>query len=67
MRWTILLEKLFDFIKKIIVGALLLYGFNLITAPLNILIPINMLTVLIVSLLGTQGLCCLILLLIFVF
>jgi len=55
-----LLKKIYEFIKKIIVGALLLYGFNLLAAPLEVFVPINVVNVIIVAILGFPGLCCLI-------
>lgn len=45
-----------NIIKKIVVSTFLLYGFNLIVAPLNIIIPINIITVLAISVLGLPAL-----------
>lgn len=49
-------KKLFHFLKKIIFSCFLLYGFNLLAVPLNILIPINIITVLTISILGVPAL-----------
>ncbi len=62
-----LLKKLYEIIKKMVVGAFLLYGFNLLAAPMEILIPINVVNVIIVTLLGFPGLCCLIFMRLFIF
>jgi SigmaK-factor processing regulatory protein BofA. len=47
-----MIKKLYQFIKKIIVSSFFLYGYNLIAAPLNLFIPINLITVLLLSVLG---------------
>lgn len=50
------MKKVFSAIKKIILSAFILYGFNLIASPLNIIVPINVVTVLVIALLGMPGL-----------
>ena len=40
------------YIKKLILGILLIYGFNLLSLPLNIIIPLNLFTILYVSIFG---------------
>lgn len=50
------MKKIFTLIKKIVLSAFILYGFNLIAAPLNIIVPINVITVLVIALLGMPGL-----------
>lgn len=62
-----MLKKLFTTIKKGIFSTFLLYGVNLVMAPLNILIPINVITILILTILGIPGLLSLIFILLFVF
>lgn len=47
-----MLKRIFDFFKGIIISAFALYAYNLITAPLNIIIPINFLTITCVTVLG---------------
>lgn len=51
-----MIKKFFQFFKRIIVSGFVLYGFNLIVAPLNIMIPLNMITVLALSILGLPAL-----------
>ncbi|MEG0025637.1 MAG: pro-sigmaK processing inhibitor BofA family protein [Bacilli bacterium] len=53
--------------RKIIVSSFLLYGFNLIASSFGLLIPINIITVLFVSILGLPGLFSLMLILILIF
>lgn len=43
-------------IKRIIYAAFLLYGYNLIALKFNLIIPINIITLVIISLLGPIGL-----------
>lgn len=54
-------------IKRIVMSVFLLYGYNLIAAPLGFIIPINLITVLLLSLLGIPALLSLIVVLIVVF
>ena len=51
-----MLKKIFNVIKKIVMAAFILYGFNLIMSPLSIIVPINIITVLVVATLGFSGL-----------
>ena len=51
-----MLKNIFNIIKKIVLAAFILYGFNLLISPLSIIIPINIITLLIVSFLGFSGL-----------
>jgi pro-sigmaK processing inhibitor BofA len=62
-----MLKAIFSFIKKIIFSAFLLYGFNLIAAPIGLIIPINVITVLLLSILGIPALFSLIVILLLVF
>lgn len=62
-----MLKRFFTLIKKGIVSTFLLYGFNLVISPLNIIIPINLITVGILTFLGIPGLLSLILILVLVF
>ena len=50
-----MIKQIFKLIKKIIFAAFVLYGFNLIMSPLSIIVPINLITVSIVTLLGFSG------------
>lgn len=51
-----MLKKIFIVIKKIVLAAFILYGFNLIMSPLSIIVPINVITVTVVACLGFSGL-----------
>ena len=50
-----MLKVLGKVVKKIIIGCLILYAFNLIGTSIGIIIPINVLTILITALLGLPG------------
>ena len=50
-----------DIIKKVIVSSFLLYGYNLISVTLGLIIPINIVTVLILVIFGYPSLFSLIL------
>lgn len=52
-----MLKKIFWFIKKILFAFCVLYGLNVIVASLEVIIPINILTLLSVAFLGFPGLC----------
>ncbi|NLL44332.1 MAG: hypothetical protein GX247_01520 [Mollicutes bacterium] len=62
-----MLKKIFYFIKKMIFSAFLLYGYNLIASPLGLIIPINIVTVLLLTILGIPALFSLIVILLLVF
>ena len=51
-----MLKKIFKGIKKIVVAIALLYSFNVLISSLDILIPINYVSVGVVSILGIPGL-----------
>ena len=44
------------FIRRIIYAAFLLYGYNLISVNFNLILPINVYSISIVSILGSSGL-----------
>lgn len=56
-----MLKKVFNTIKKIILSSFLLYGYNLIAVSFGIIIPINIITVGILTILGYPSLFSLIL------
>lgn len=62
-----MLKKIFNIIKKIVFSVFLIYGFNLIASPLNLIIPINIITVGFITLLGLPALLSLILVYFIVF
>ena len=51
-----MIKFIYKIVKKVIFAILFLYGLNLITSNLNIIIPINLITIGIVSLLELPGL-----------
>lgn len=42
-------------LKKIVISVIVLYGYNLVTQPLNLNIPINLITIGIMCLFDTTG------------
>lgn len=46
------MKKIYALFKKIVFGFFFLYGFNVLASPLNILIPINIFTLLLFVILG---------------
>lgn len=55
-----------NLIKRVILGAFLLYGYNLIAVNFNMIIPINIFTILIVTILGIPSILALLLFKIFI-
>ena len=55
-----MLKIIVKVVKKVILAIFLLYGLNLLISSLNILIPINFITITVVGLLGIPGLCTLV-------
>ena len=47
-----MLRKIFRLVKKIVFSFLLIYSYNLIAAPINVVIPMNMITILYTTFLG---------------
>lgn len=62
-----MLKKILVIIKRIIVSAFLLYGYNLIVSPLDLAIPINIITVGLLTIFGIPALLSLIVILVLVF
>lgn len=50
-----MLKSILKIIKKIVISIIVLYGYNLITQPFNLNIPINIITILIMVLFDTSG------------
>jgi hypothetical protein len=50
------LNKIFKIVKKIITSSLLIYAYDSLSLALNIFIPINVVTISIVSIFGILGL-----------
>lgn len=56
-----MLSKIIAVVKRIIMAALFIYAYNKLTLPLNIIIPINVITVLLVALCGIPSILMLVL------
>ena len=48
-------KLIFKIIKKVIIGMLLLFGYNIFLSSLNIMIPINIITIVVASLFDVPG------------
>lgn len=57
---------IFKLIKKVILGAFLLYGYNLIAVNFNMIIPINVFTIGFVTILGIPSILALLLFKLFI-
>ena len=55
------MDKILTYLKKIIFSAFLLYGYNIIASNFNLVIPINIDTIFLITLLGAPGMFALIL------
>lgn len=62
-----MLKKIFSIIKKIIYSFFLIYGYNVLASPLNLIIPINIITVALVMLFGFTTLISLIIIYLLIF
>lgn len=51
-----MLKKIFQFVKKLIFSSFLLYGYNMLALPVNIIVPINIITILGITILGIPAL-----------
>ena len=58
-----MIKKLFVLLKKNILGFMMLFFYNTLLSSLNVIIPINIFTILIVSLLDVPGIIGLVLIL----
>ncbi len=61
------MKKVLKILRKIIISSFLLYGYNLLVQPLNLMIPINVITVSSVAILGVPALLALVLILVYVY
>lgn len=61
------MKKNLKILKKIIYSVFLIYGYNLITYPLNLIIPINIMTVLFIVIFGPLSLLSLIIIKLLIF
>lgn len=60
-------NKIIGIIKNFILSIFMIYAFNLISAPINIIIPINIITVLLVCIFGIPAILALVVLTIILF
>lgn len=56
------MKKMLDLLKRVVLSFIILYGYNLIAANFNMVIPINIITVGVVAILGVPSLVALLLL-----
>ena len=62
-----MLKKFFGLFKRILFYVLLLYSFNIVAAPMGVIVPINLITVISLVLLGVPALFSLILIIVLMF
>lgn len=62
-----MMKKIFLAFRKVLFSFFILYGFNVIATNFDIIIPINIITVLLVSFLGFPALFSLVLLLVMIY
>ena len=62
-----MLKILLKIVRKFIIGIILLFGYNIFLSSLNLLIPINVITILVASLFDVPGVIVLALFLLFNF
>ncbi len=55
------MQKILCFIRNIILSAVILYGYNLIAVNFNMMIPINLFSILLLTFLGAPSLVALVL------
>lgn len=57
----IMLNKMFNLLRKIIVSVLIIYAYNKLALPLNVIIPMNVITIMLVFLCGIPSIIMLVL------
>ena len=62
-----MLKKIFGFIKKIVLAGFILYGYNALAVPINIMIPINYINLGLITIFGFPALFSLIIINIVIF
>ncbi len=62
-----MLKLIFKIIKRIIISSFLLYAYNLVVQPVGLIIPINVITVGIISILGVPALLSLIFIMVLIY
>ena len=56
-----MIKKIFNVVKKIIMSVLFIYAYNKLTLPLDVVIPMNFITVCLVTLCGIPSILMLVL------
>lgn len=62
-----MLKNVLKFIKKIVISFFLLYGYNLLIQPIGLIIPINLITILLITILGIPAMLALIIILVMIY
>lgn len=62
-----MIKKVLSVLKRIIIGGFILYAYNLMASPLNLLIPINLFTLGLIGIFGISAIPFLALILIIVY
>ncbi len=62
-----MLKLIFKVIKRIVISSFLLYAYNLLVQPVGLIIPINVITVGVISLLGVPALLSLIFIMVLIY
>jgi len=62
-----MVKKLISVVKRVVLGGFILYAYNLMAAPLNLLIPINVFTLGLIGIFGISAIPFLALILIIVY
>lgn len=50
------MKRIIGLVKRIIFAVLVLYGYNMLATPLNLIVPINVVTIGSITILGTPAL-----------
>lgn len=50
-----MLKFLFKIVKKVVIGMVILFGYNTFLSSLNLMIPINVITIIVASLFDVPG------------
>ena len=61
------MKKLIKIFKRIIISAILLYGYNLIVEPIDLMVPINYITIIALSIFGFPALFAFIIILVLIY
>ncbi len=62
-----MLKLIFKIIKRIIISSFLLYAYNLLMQPVGMIIPINVITIGLITLLGVPALLSLIFIMVMIY